>query len=663
MKLQDFRITHYRSINDSGTIPAAEQTVLVGRNESGKTSLLLALAGLNPAAGLQPFSLLKDFPRDRAHQAFNEELRVVQTTWQLSTQEKATLADLFPRAKGIEFITIGRTYKPTRFVGFKDLPPLLIDSTLVNTQCRRLEQALILQWQNRDPAVILTCTQALERLKTQMKNTGLTPAKWGEQAGLALAEFLSVLAACKIAMSADIDGYIQALEIHAEHLKQDAKAHERALLWIIEQLPLFIYLDEFPHLEGNQNLPEFVHRTQHNRQTASDKNFARLMQAAGLDPLELSRLGSHQHEQRQQMLNRAGATITRKLRELWTDRQLKIRFSLDGDYFATLISDTATTYDVEVNLNERSRGFKWFFSFYITFSAEQQQKSAQSCILLLDEPGLHLHALTQADLLKHFKRLASQVIYTTHSPFMIPATALETVRTVNITEQAGSVVSHQLEGDQRTLYPLQAALSYHLAQQLFSGKRYLIVPDLADYWYLQAIFSRFILPSFSNNNMIQFDLIPAGGMHQVAQLVALLSTQAVDWRVLVDYAPRSLPNTIALNQMSAEFAQHGANIEDLLGAATYHELVKQTYRTALKNRLPALDKTIPRVVAQWQAAFAKRTLNFQRDEPARFFIQQAVTAPDWCLTESSLRHFKTLWNLIQQQFIIHNDTIKPPEFS
>lgn len=646
MKLHDFRITHYRSINDSGSVNTSEQTALVGRNESGKTSLLLALASLNPATGLQPLSLLKDFPRDRPHQAFNEELRVVQTTWHLSTAEQATLASIFPRARAVDTVTIGRTYKPTRFVGFKDLPPLVVDTELVDKNCRRLEQALILQLQTQDSRAVNACTQALERLKTQLKTVQLPAGKWGELATPAIAELLAVLAANKIRLSGALDDYINALEIHAEALKQDAKAHERALIWVIEQLPLFIYLDEFPQIEGNQNLPEFVHRTQHNRQTASDKNFAKLLQAAGLDAVELSRLGSDKHEQRQQMLNRAGATITRKLRELWTDRHLKIRFSLDADYFATLVADASTVYDVEVNLNERSRGFKWFFSFYVTFSAEQAQN--QATILLLDEPGLHLHALTQADLLKHFQRLSSQVIYSTHSPFMIPATALETVHTVNITESSGSIVSNRLEGDTRTVFPIQAALGYALTHSLFAGKRYLIVKDLADYWYLSAIADE--LQRQGNRRMpVDIEIIPAGGMQQVARLVTLLTAQAVDWRVLVDQTATPTRQTIALSAISPEFAT-GADIEDLLGLASYSELVKIAYRSELKNRLPALDKTISRLVPQFSASFAKRDLVFHRNAPARIFVQRMATEPERGLSEPSLRYFRDLWALIQQAF-------------
>ncbi|PJN92917.1 hypothetical protein CNY89_18780, partial [Amaricoccus sp. HAR-UPW-R2A-40] len=47
MKLKSFRVENFRSINDSGDIDVADITALLGRNESGKSNLLLGLRSLN----------------------------------------------------------------------------------------------------------------------------------------------------------------------------------------------------------------------------------------------------------------------------------------------------------------------------------------------------------------------------------------------------------------------------------------------------------------------------------------------------------------------------------------------------------------------------------------------------------------------------------------
>ncbi|PJN92691.1 hypothetical protein CNY89_27470, partial [Amaricoccus sp. HAR-UPW-R2A-40] len=93
------------------------------------------------------------------------------------------------------------------------------------------------------------------------------------------------------------------------------------------------------------------------------------------------------------------------------------------------------------------------------------------------------HARSQSDLLNHFKKdFDNQILYTTHSPFMVPTHALETIRTVSIAEDKGTTVTNDPTGDARTLFPIQAALGYDLAQSLFIGPNNLVVEGVTDYW-------------------------------------------------------------------------------------------------------------------------------------------------------------------------------------
>lgn len=187
-------------------------------------------------------------------------------------------------------------------------------------------------------------------------------------------------------------------------------------------------------------------------------------------------------------MNRASAVVTGELKRLWKDRELKIRFNLDGVHLDTLISDPTATYDVEVNLNDRSRGFQWFFAFYVSFAADTKGGKAENSILLLDEPGLYLHAKSQSDLLKHFEDdFTNQILYSTHSPFMVPTHRLDSVRTVNIADKTGTSVTNDPSGDSRTLFPLQAALGYDLAQSMFVGPNNLVVEGVTDFWFLTAV--------------------------------------------------------------------------------------------------------------------------------------------------------------------------------
>lgn len=101
-------------------------------------------------------------------------------------------------------------------------------------------------------------------------------------------------------------------------------------------------------------------------------------------------------------------------------------------------------------------------------------------VILLDEPGLTLHGKAQADLLRYIEEELlpkHQVIFTTHSPFLVPSDRLSDVRIVEDVlifkqgrsrpEVKGTKVSEDvLSKDKDTLFPLQGALGYDLCQSL-----------------------------------------------------------------------------------------------------------------------------------------------------------------------------------------------------
>lgn len=152
---------------------------------------------------------------------------------------------------------------------------------------------------------------------------------------------------------------------------------------------------------------------------------------------------------------------------------------------------------MDTPFSERSAGFVWFFSFLVKFAQVKDDESP--VVLLLDEPGLTLHGKAQADLLRFFKeKLAPhhQIIYSTHSPFMVPADELASIRIVEdqIDTSAprrkplGTKVREDvLTRDPDTLFPLQGALGYEISQSLFIGKNTLLVEGPGDIVYAHAL--------------------------------------------------------------------------------------------------------------------------------------------------------------------------------
>ena len=98
-------------------------------------------------------------------------------------------------------------------------------------------------------------------------------------------------------------------------------------------------------------------------------------------------------------------------------KRARCEIKADGQYLKVVVEDEL---GVEIELDQRSEGFQWLVSFFVVFFAEAADKH-KNAILLLDEPGLHLHGLKQRDFRETISRLAAknQTLYTTHSPFLV----------------------------------------------------------------------------------------------------------------------------------------------------------------------------------------------------------------------------------------------------
>ena len=457
------------------------------------------------------------------------------------------------------------------------------------------------------------------------------------------------------------------LEELADSIVVDKDAQQLARSWAAGAIPKFIYVDEYPELDGHQDIAAYIQRKSQGQLQDADRNFEKLCKVAGLNPDELQTLhGQNDHETRNQLANRASAVVTGEIKRLWKDRALTIRFNLDAHHIDTIISDPTSTYDVEVNLNDRSRGFQWFFAFYITFSADTDGGHAENAVLLLDEPGLYLHAKSQSDLLHHLEvDFSNQILYSTHSPFMVPTHALDSVRTVNIAEEVGTTVTNDPTGDSRTLFPLQAALGYDLAQSLFVGPNNLVVEGVTDFWIMSAV-SAYASDKGRTALSATLTMTPAGGAQKVSYMVALLTSEALNVLVLLDTERDSkatkdeLLKAKLIRDQNVVFVSEAfssppneADIEDLLDPAVYEALVRESYSKELKGKALKLNANIPRIAKRIEAGFADLEIPFHKTRPTRLFLKKMASEPENVLPAQSLEQFEALFALINGRLEKH----------
>ena len=207
-----------------------------------------------------------------------------------------------------------------------------------------------------------------------------------------------------------------------------------------------------------------------------------------------------------------------------------------------------TRHMVSTLLGTRSRGFVWFFSFLAWYS--QLRKKGENLLLLLDEPGLSLHARAQGDLLRYFEeelQTHNQLIYTTHSPFMVDPSRFDRVRIVQDLsietdsdelpeEQQGTKVTTEvLDATPDSLFPLQGALGYEIYQTLFIGPNSLVVEGASDLMYIQTM-SALLQERGAEGLSGDWTITPVGGADKVPTFVALIGAQTnLNVAVFIDY--------------------------------------------------------------------------------------------------------------------------------
>lgn len=431
--------------------------------------------------------------------------------------------------------------------------------------------------------------------------------------------------------------------------------------YLIPNLPKFMYYDDYYSLPSRVSLTKL----EENFTDSAKKTAKALLELADIDIETLTK--SDNFEEFIAELEATEAIISAELFKYWkTNKNLKILFRIDkkeetDGYNSTRIVDRILEIRVQnqrtgvsLPLENRSKGFNWFFSFLVWFMKIQEKRDT-TYILLLDEPGLNLHAKAQNDLLKFIFDLSNdyQIIYTTHSPFMIETDKLNKVRTV-FEKKDGTTISDSVqEKDPNTLFPLQAALGYDLAQNLFVSKKNLLVEGISDLTYLSIIST--ILEAHGREGLnSEVMIVPVGGADKVATFISLLRGNKLELVCLLDtftdQSARSRLNNMVAKQIIKEnnilfyhdvIQSDHADIEDLFLKSDYVDLYNKTFDVEIDST----TLTDGSILEQLRALNNGESFNHYR--PANYLAKniQSIT-----LSNESLDNFEKLFKLINKLF-------------
>lgn len=571
----------FRNILDSTEVQVQpDVTCLVGKNESGKTAFLQALWRLRPARTNPGFSVPEQYPawlekRHRQEGKKLEDIRPVEAVYDWEQKDRQFIEGKFGSkvvSKDAE-VKLWKNYS-NKFVWEhgcderKAIENVLAGSKLpddISTEFKGIETFAALK------AKIVT----------------LQETKKGDEVASAALNHLE-----------------------SERAALVGESDFGSTLWgLIEpRIPKFFYFADYSKLPYSVRI-DHVLASKDDQLNESEATARALLRLGGA---EQDYLLNPEYERRKRELENVANALTDDVLTYWSQNsQLRVQPEItqrteqrpNGQH-AVLDELKIRIWDnrhsLSLPFNEHSAGFQWFFSFLAAFS--EFEHSDPGVIILLDEPAVGLHARAQGDFLRFIReRLAKQcqVIYTTHSPFMIEPGHLERVRLVEDfgKEEGSNISADVMTRDSDTLFPLQGALGYDLVQHLFVAENNLVVEGTSDYAYLRIISDH--LATLANRTSLDpaWSIVPVGGADAVPTFVALLGNH-LKLTVILDSRKEGHQR---LNRLASDgylakrriiligdiLLRKLADVEDLFSPEEYLDLYNQAFNASIR----ALDLT------------------------------------------------------------------------
>jgi AAA ATPase domain len=566
MKLKKARVQNYWSIHDSGWFDIeADKTVLVGPNEAGKTAVLRALQTVNMPPGRKlELDPLRDYPRSR-YREIDEglvelaDVVVATAVFELEDHDRVVLAEFAPHLETATELHLQRYYDGSRRYWFGDLamwsryadvdkPLDVLRAALGRAGTKPPAPA------ENAPAQAVPSEPQPEAAQAALNTLAELTKQWEPATTLREArasELLDWIDTAAAQLDADDPAINEAITAVRDATCRDAQTDE-AFDAVEGHVPFFVYFSQYVKVQPRIHLSRLAAQEAVG-DVDEEYDFGNLclLRYLGLSALELAELGRgapdvrnesgelvppSQHEiaayqarldRRGYKLNIAANTLTKAINAVWGDER-EVDILPDGQYLKVVVRNED---GARVELDQGSEGFRWLVSFHVVFEAQARSNEANA-VLLLDEPGVSLHALKQEAFRETITKLAArnQTLFTTHSPFMVGSDEMHRVRLVELPDRVTGTVVHQdfAVSDPRSLFLLQSHYGYVLGQALFEQPRNLVVESITDYWYLLGLSDA---AREAGEAALDDDvsIVPAGDAGKIVYHASVLNSR--DWQV------------------------------------------------------------------------------------------------------------------------------------
>ncbi|MBI2111450.1 MAG: AAA family ATPase [Nitrosarchaeum sp.] len=648
----------------------------VGRNESGKTTILQALTLLNRDERVSELDLC-----DELSEELKGEIKLVEGEFELNSDEIRLLKQSFPGLPEMRKIKLFRTNKkPKVQYEFEDI------------QISEEKNRELNSWENFSNQILSFLDTIPNHLRIQI-DTKLfegPPPKNQEVFDSGMAEFSNQFHVIAVQEPKVIEEWEKIYESPENQFSKllSGESEKSALENFIaaELHPRFVYFSDYKKIYGNINLNEYL-REEKGEQMSSiefveefDKaeTVRNLFYLAELDIKALDDVKGTPSKCIK-LLNTASNRLTKKLNPAWKGDPIHVDLRYNpGNIMSVVISDVHRDGTVTNTglLNRRAEGFKWTFSFIVNFAAETQRAELKEAILLLDEPARNLHPTQQRGISDLLKSLAgsNQVLYATHSPFMIfdytPGNLL--VVELDKRKHLSKIFYDYWNADDKTLTPILYGLSRGLVESIVdreigtNSRPVIIVETMSDAMYLNA-FDKFLQdPNISMNPL---NVVAAYNKNSVLPLAIFYRNHGYKTFILLDNSDES--KQISAQLVSNEFSpiqtiffeRDGKNlesIEDYIVLEDYLHAVNQTYEIRLRkegySNLTSREVTLKEKKGVldnlrkiWEEHRDYDWGQFDNEEITRYICEKITLEETDFLSDKTKDQFRSLYRLIAER--------------
>ena len=683
MRLRRFRIRAFRCIHDSGDVTVGDLAAFVGRNESGKTTILQGLILLNRDEIVSDLDLC-----DEMVEELKSEIKVAEGVFELNEHEREFVKEKFP-SLDIKRLKIFRTNKnPEIQYDFEDGKI----GEEQNTNLRSW-QSITSDLQNFIDTIPNHIQERLDTDFFQLRSPPKTIGGFKKDLQIFDENIKSVASEEEEVVSEWNELYPKILENSDGFLNTSERLELEE--FIKDNLhPRIVYFSDYKKILGNINLQDYLHGVKSSTSGNVEyvEEFDRVETVRNLfylAELELDKLEEYQNSPSKliKLLNQASKKLTSRLNPAWKGEPIHVELRFNpGNIMSVIISDVHRDGTITNTglLNRRAEGFKWTFSFIINFAAETQRSELKEAILLLDEPARNLHPTQQRGISDMLKNLAgtNQVLYATHSPFMIfdytPGNLL--VVELERKNHLSKIYYEYWKADDATLIPILYGLSRGLVEstvdrEIGSNSRpIIIVETMSDTMYLNA-FDKFLQdPNISMNPL---NVIPAYNKNSVLPLAIFYRDHGYNTFILLDNDNESkqiaeqLKNNKFSEVQTIFFEREGKllqSIEDYMVTEDYLYAVNQTYEIKLRKQgfenltsnqvmIQGKKGVVENLTAVWDEHREDEWGEFEKEEICRYICEKIALGDASFLTEKTKDQVRTLYRLIAERIRQHQNSL------